>query len=448
MLKIKTQSNYLAKVFKISNLRKHTNADRLQCTSVDGFNVITGLDAKMGDIYVYFPTECAINSSFLSATNSFRHGELNANKEAKGFFEDNCRVKALKLRNEKSEGYIVPAHSVEAWLSSQKIEVNLSDYIGEYFDCIGNITVCEKYINRDALRKLHAGNRQKQHKKVRESKIIPNQFRFHYDTEHLGRHIHELNPNDLLSITYKIHGTSAIISKVLCKKKLGIISKVLKFFKVDVCDTHYDLIYSSRGVVKNQYADQQKEGFYDADVWGIIANRVKDLLPTNVTLYGEIVGYTPSGSFIQKHYDYGCDVGTMEFYVYRITFTGYDGQAYDFSWQQVKDFCNQRGLKHVEEFYYGRLSDLFPAIKHDDLWGDNVLQALAEKYLERKCHICKNDVWGEGIVLKKDGLNTGAYKLKSFNFTQQESKEADSGEVDLETQESFTEGEQTNGTEK
>jgi hypothetical protein len=78
MISISSPSNYLAKVHVISSLRKHSNADRLQCTSIDGNNVITGLDAKVGDVYVYFPVECTISKEFLSATNSFRDGVLNS----------------------------------------------------------------------------------------------------------------------------------------------------------------------------------------------------------------------------------------------------------------------------------------------------------------------------------------------------------------------------------
>ena len=116
--------NYLCKVVQLKNLQKHSNADRLQVVSVDFNNVITGLDAKEGDIYIYFPIESKISKDFLSYTNSFRNKTMNANPEGVGFFEENCRVKAVKLRGEKSMGYIVPARIVEQWS-------NLDGYIGD-----------------------------------------------------------------------------------------------------------------------------------------------------------------------------------------------------------------------------------------------------------------------------------------------------------------------------
>ena len=40
--------NYLAKVIKVSNIRKHHNADRLQIITIDGNNVIVDLNMKLG----------------------------------------------------------------------------------------------------------------------------------------------------------------------------------------------------------------------------------------------------------------------------------------------------------------------------------------------------------------------------------------------------------------
>ena len=45
--------NYVASVVKLSGVRKHSAADRLQCVSIFGNNVITSMDAKDGDLYVF-----------------------------------------------------------------------------------------------------------------------------------------------------------------------------------------------------------------------------------------------------------------------------------------------------------------------------------------------------------------------------------------------------------
>jgi hypothetical protein len=44
-------------------------------------------------------------------------------------------------------------------------------------------------------------------------------------------------------------------------------------------------------------------------------------------------------------------------------------------------------------------------------------------------------VWAEGIVLRIDGKQTfSAYKLKSKNFIEGETKELDKGEINIETE--------------
>ena len=79
---------------------------RLKCCTIDGFNIITGIDSQPG-LYVYFPVMSQINSDFLSYANLYRHSEKNNNTEKSGMFDDNGRVKAISLKGEKSEGFII-----------------------------------------------------------------------------------------------------------------------------------------------------------------------------------------------------------------------------------------------------------------------------------------------------------------------------------------------------
>ena len=137
MLKIseKANKNYLAKVVKLSGVRKHTNADKLQCVTIDGCNVVTGMDAKDGALYIYFPVESALNKEYLSWSNSFENKEMNADQEKKGFFNRHGRVRAIRLRQERSEGYIVPVEDLSAWLSEKtgsKVSIGESDVDTEF----------------------------------------------------------------------------------------------------------------------------------------------------------------------------------------------------------------------------------------------------------------------------------------------------------------------------
>jgi hypothetical protein len=429
--------NYLAKVVRISNLRKHSNADRLQVTTIDGNNVITGLDAKEGSFYVYFPLESAINKEYLSWSNSFEDKLLNKDTEVKGFFNHHGRVRAIRLRGERSEGYIVPISSINNWLNAAVIE---EVHENVEFDSINEICICKKYINSEALKKLNRAE-QKQNKKVaKESKIIENQFRFHIDTNHLGKYSYMINPDDYINITNKLHGTSFIVSKVLCKKKLNLIEKTLKFLGVAIVDSHYDLVYSSRKVIKNSILeDTNKNHYYGYDLWGEIAKELNEYLTEGLTIYGEAVGFTKDGGYIQKGYDYGCEPNKFKIYIYRLTLTNYSGKVFEFSTQQVKNFCTKYGLNYVPEYYYGKARDLFPEINLDEHWNENFVQKLSDVYLEKDCDLCVNEVPAEGICVRREVSDIDVYKHKSFRFKQHETNLLDSGELDLETIESVAE---------
>ena len=87
MFQVKNDNpNYLAKIFAIETLAPHQNANKLQICVLDGQKIITGLEAKVGDIYVFFPIESQINFDYLSYTNSFEDKELNKDKDVRGFF--------------------------------------------------------------------------------------------------------------------------------------------------------------------------------------------------------------------------------------------------------------------------------------------------------------------------------------------------------------------------
>jgi tRNA-binding EMAP/Myf-like protein len=435
-LSTKTESNYLAKIVKPSGVRKHSNADRLACMAVDGNNVITGIDIFDGldDLYVYFPVGCEVNKDFLSYTNSFRDSTLNVNKEAKGFFDPKGIVKAVKLRGERSEGYLVSAKQVEIWfLSTGQNLIIPPDAVGTYFDTILGVTLCQKYTPPIPTRGDYPKG---QSKKARENFIVQGQYHLTADTAHLGRCIHELNLNDYISITFKLHGCAISVGKVQCRRRLKWYERTLKRFGIKIDNREYDIVYASRRVIKGTFKNQLKRpSFYDSNVWLDNAKRLQDTISDNLIYYGEVVGYTSKGSPIQKMngkaYDYGCQVGFSEVYIYRITFVGNDGKVYDMSWPQIKDHCERFGIKHVPELYYGTVSTLlntlsnkYPTIGkdlNDDNWRDKLLELLREEYLEKKCTICKNDVWAEGIVVRKD-KGFRPLKIKSFTFKLAESK--------------------------
>lgn len=423
--------NYLAKIIKLKGLRKHSNADRLQCVDIDFQTVITGLDAKDGDVYVFFPLESKLDFDFLAHTNSFRDKTLNSDPKAAGFFEINCRVKAMRLRGEKSMGYIVPINVVLEW-SDYKYPLDIEAYIGLEFDTINDKKLVEKYMIPVKESRTKEG---KNHKLNR---LVDGQVRLHVDTENLRKNVHKIQPQDIIAISYKTHGTSWWVGHLKVKKKLSLATKVLKKLGVTVVDTEFDWVYGSRKVVNNANLEdpKAKNHVYDYDIWETIKDVVKEHVPKGYTLYGEALGYDKNGKYIQSPYDYGQDKGDMRLEIYRITITNDDGFCTELSHTEIGEFCAKTGLNQSTTFFQGKAYWVIADVPLDDPdWHGEFLRELEKKYNEKPCFMCKNHVPEEGIVLRKESLfQYEAYKLKSFSFLEAETAMLDAGVIDLETE--------------
>lgn len=444
--------NYLAKIVKIDNFHKHSDPEvtKLKCCCIDGFNIITGIDSEPG-LYVYFPTACCINPKFLSYANLYRHGELNVDQTKTGMFDDNGRVKAIRLRGELSEGFIILIVVLENWVMST-VNVELKVEEGTEFDSIEHdgktFWVNKKYIPKNTRTPgaPGSGNSGKGKQPKGLDKIIENQFRFHYDTVLIKKCPHVLHPNDLISITSKVHGTSGISAYVLCKQELNWKQKIARWLTGEEFDK-YDYLYSSRSVIKNQYYNKSVQGgFYGVDVWKYADDIVRPCLSKGMTAYYEIIGFLPNGGYIQKNYDYGClpPVGDEAYtygkhfkvQIYRVTITDVSGKVHEFSAREVQLWAQMVGLVPVEQYYYGYAKDLYPDLDPSEHWNENFLSKLANDknfYMECNSPTCDNKVPHEGIVIKIENMKSEAFKLKCFKFLDGEGKALDKGEVDIES---------------
>jgi RNA ligase (TIGR02306 family) len=418
MIKITEKSNYLAKVVKIDRLEPHPGADRLQIAIIDYQRIIVSLDTKIGDLFIYFPLESQISSEFLSFINAYSSSDLNADKEKKGFFGNKGRVKATRLRGELSEGYVHPLSSFNEFLQYKGINFNLSENnVGEEFDTIGDTLICWKYVM--PVKQSHT-NKPSKAAKVSD-RLVDGQFRLHADTDNLKKNIHKINPDDVISITEKLHGANGVFSNILCKKKLKWHEKILKKLGVNIVDTEYDYVCSSRRVIKNIEDEKDHNHFYEYDVWTESLHNIKDKIQEGVTLYCEVVGQLKSGSWIQKDYDYGTAPNKNKVAVFRITYTNHNGQVLEFTRPQVERYCNKYDLEVVPLHFYGKAKDLYD-INTDVHWHENFLSNLIRDYNEGDCYICRNKVPREGIVVQKEGEGFEAYKLKSISFLERETK--------------------------
>ncbi len=186
--------------------------------------------------------------------------------------------------------------------------------------------------------------------------------------------------------------------------------------------------------IKNIFSKEKKTpmSYYDVDIWSIVNKEVHESIQNGISLYGEIVGQLPNNKWIQKDFDYGCEQGKHDFYVYRVTYTKPDGTFIEFNRAQVDQYCKKYNLKTVPLFYHAKAKDWDTSISVTEHWHQNFLAKLIEKYNEKDCYMCNNKVPEEGVVINREGEFFEPFKLKSFRFLEKESEELDKGEVNIE----------------
>lgn len=420
--------NYAALIVKVDKLVPLAGLDKVQGAIILGNQVIVDISVKAGDIGIYFPLECQLSNVYLSANNMYSNAEHNADKTIKGYFKENGRIRCIKFKDHKSEGLFMPIESVTKLVSSSE---NLHFVVGDTFDEIMGIEVCRKYIVKNYVEsdKISSSRQGKSNKK--ESRIATGQFKFHADTQMMFRNLHKFHPDSVLSITYKLHGTSGISSYLLCNKKLKWYENILLALGVDLEINEYDYVYSSRKVIKSEVPSNP--GYYKEDIWKLAHEQVQSALQKGMTFYYEIIGHLPSGKAIQGKYDYSCAKDEFVVAIYRITQTNVDGKVTEYSAKQVQEFCKKNGLNAVPELYYGKARDFYwDARVNYQTWLTRLLEKIKEAYNEKDCFLCVNKVPEEGCVVRIDGLDFNAFKVKSNRFYELETKQLDKGEVNIE----------------
>ena len=484
--------NYLSRVIQVTeedfSPHPHPDVTKLKRCRIGGdtiYNVLVGIDSKPGK-YVFFPASTQINPEFLRYANLYRKPEMNANPDIKpGLFEENGRVKSVRLKGtldkvdengniEKitlsgsvSDGFMIELSIVLNFiLDNLNIKVNEDDIeSGTWFDTIEH-NGKSFWLSKKFIPKIYAKNetggdqsryKRRQRKLKRFNRVIPEQFKFHYDTAIIRKCPFVVQPNDYIHISSKWHGTSAIFAYVLCKQELTWKQKIAKFLTGELFNK-YDYLYASRTVIKNQYIMKEAEktgkvyhpGFYNCDVWGEAFKIIKPELAKGMTVYAEIVGYLPTGAFIQKGYDYGCvPMKSGEEYtygkhykimVYRVTMTNVDGVVHEFSPREVQIWCKQHNLTPVIEYYYGKAMDLYPELDTANHWHENFWEKMSNDknfYMEMDSPECALKVPHEGVVIKIDDMIPRAFKLKCYNFLNKEQAALDKGELNIEDAQSI-----------
>jgi tRNA-binding EMAP/Myf-like protein len=415
---------YCGYIVRIKELRKHSNADRLQVATVFGNDTIVGLDVKIGDMMVYFPTDGRLNMGFCEANNLLRKKDEQGN-EIGGYLDPNKRhVSSVKLRGEKSDGLLLNVNSLHSFTDVGTLKE------GDTISILNGVEICNKYIPQTN----HINGSKNTGMKVSNSKKISlkNKFPYfseHRDTEQLAYNMAKFKEGDICTISLKMHGTSLRESRAFKitqskwnSKLPRFILNLLYILGVKFKSTQeWDYVSGSRRVILNTFDG----GFYGTnkfrEQWH---NFFLGKLHKGETVYGEIVGYTESNQlimpecnnsktkdkeFIKQYgettrFTYRCNVGENKVFVYRMTMTNEDGIVVEYPTELTQMRCEQMGIEHVpvfEKFIYTTQEDLMQRVN---------------KYTDGVDPIGKSHI-REGIVVRIENREKfTALKNKNFTF--------------------------------
>lgn len=425
-LEVRGNVNYAATVVRVKHIIELDNCDNVVAVPVLGYQSIVGKDTQVGDLLVVFPAETQLSEAFASAANLFRHSEKNADPNAKGYLEDNRRIRAMKFRGHRSDALAMPllsfiraAHAMGATTISEALVTGE----GVAFDHVDGIEVCRKYVIKTRSGPTAATPQEKAFKRV-DTKFLPE----HYDTANYFRAAErgEIGDDEYVVVTQKVHGTSVRIGHTIVKRQLTWLERLAKRLGIGVAETEHDYVFGSRKVIKDANNPNQNH-FYDTDLWSREGAKYADLLPQNVVLYGELIGWVDENTPIQPNYTYDVPNGEAHLYVYRVAVVTDDGNIFDLSWDAVKEFCNERGLRYVPEMWAGFHKD-FPV---EEFLDKNFRKEVASN--EATVPLSPDSPCDEGVCIRVEGLAPRILKAKSPVFLGHETAMLDKEVVDLES---------------
>ena len=450
---------YNAYVTRLKNVRPHSNADRMLLADCFGNTICVGLNAKNGDIGIYFPTDGQLSVEYAEQNNLVRKKDENG-KNIGGYLDPEKRnITAIKLRGEKSDGLFMPLESLEY------TGVDISTLTeGTVINIVNGHEICCKYIPRQKTSSNNGGGKVN---KTRKKKVaVAPLFAEHADTEQLAYNLNAFKTGDFVEITLKMHGTSGRTGYLPIfkgyKSRFPLFNRLANMknppkgayarklydravaFSVPVYDWGY--VSGTRRVVLEDF----EGGFYgDNSFREPHAKFFEGKLNKGETVYYEIVGFTNTGApimgtvdnkktqdkeFIKKYgktttFSYGCasepileysphpcgecthvKVPQSACYVYRMTMTNEDGFVTEYSPDFMRYRCEQMGANYVPLLWKGIIPD------SAEFTAGEYIKEKAELFYDGSDPIGKTHV-REGVVARIiNRPKFTAFKHKNFSF--------------------------------
>lgn len=417
--------NYVATVVRVepADLIPLEGLDNLVAYSKFGMQALIAKDTPAG-LYLLFSTEVQLSEDFARANNLYRDGLLNADPLKVGYLERSRRVKAIRLRGHQSDSLLIPITSLSYLLSAKEL-ASMAE--GDVFDSIDGNEVCRKYL----VKQPREGNGQQPKARVRrvDEKVFPE----HIDSENYFRNAFKVPDDAHVTVSQKLHGTSVRYGNVPALAEQKWWERLLRRPRRTV----HRFVVGSRRVVKSVdlSAEEGKDHYYsDGDLWTAYAdkNGLADVIPRDHLVYGELIGFTGSGEAIQKGYTYDLPGAGASLYVYRVAVVTADGIVIDYSPEQMRAFCANRGLNTVPVLWAGPHSDFDGQAWLERRYYDEWV-AGGTTFPDRPVPLSQPKVADEGVCIRYDGPY-GSYvlKAKSPSFVRHETMLLDTGAEDIE----------------
>ena len=261
------KQEYCCSIIKVGTLKPIEGSDFLAQTFIGDASIVVRKDqVNEGDLMFYASNECQLNEKFLSANNLFDIGCYEKNGNAKevrelleaaerceaklgkdytpeqveilrnerdaykakakakcGFFPHNGRVRMIRLKKTPSMGYLFSKDEMAKYCPKVK-DINMEEYLNIDFDTVDGELFVKAYVPPIKEHGRRGGKQNKRDKKVKQfDRII--EWSFHYDTDMLAKNIWKIRPDDVVTISNKLHGcverNTIVDTLEFGKKKIG-----------------------------------------------------------------------------------------------------------------------------------------------------------------------------------------------------------------------------------
>lgn len=410
---------YKAYITHVTNIRPAENADRLNACEVFGNTTIIDKTITEDTLILYLPSDGQISVEFGEKNNLFRRKDENGNNVG-GFVDpDKRNIAAIRLRGNRSDGLVLPISCLNYCFSHG--DASIEFHAGDAIDGLVNgHEVCCKYV---PIRRAYDGKGKSGSAKKIKADIAP-LFAEHVETEQLPYNLNKFRSGDILDISLKCHGTSQrtayLPTEVGYERTFW--DKIFKRSGKRIIEYRY-ICGTRRTILGESSSSWGSENFRKTAHESFIGK-----LHKGETVYYEVVGYNgnmtimPSADnkkmndkqFVATYgnrteFSYGCNVGTNDFYVYRMTLTLEDGYILEYSPEQIRRRCEEMGVKTVLHFEEIQIPT---DCENPGTWA----QTEAEKFYDGIDPIGKTHI-REGVVVRiVNRTSFEAYKIKNYAF--------------------------------